>query len=135
MNNFSIIVDCPDSYLDILKVFFLFLSKNWPDRKNTIYVTTQNETIDSPENVVFVKCGDNLNSIGRAKEAIKLIKDDFFLTLDCDDYISSPVDNSVLETIVDYMSVNELRYVRLWETKNREQKKYKTDLKNLYLYF
>ena len=63
--NIPIIVDCPDCYLDILNVFFIFISKNWPDRDNKIYVTTQKEVIEAPDNVEFVKCGCDANSIGR----------------------------------------------------------------------
>lgn len=126
MNNCPIIVDCPDEYLDILNVFFIFLSKNWPTRTNKIFVVTQEETIDCPENVEFVKCGKNLNSIQRTKQAIKLIDDDYFLIINCDDFICSPIDDDLIQKIVDHMKNNKVDYIRIWETPNKEHKKYPT---------
>lgn len=131
-SDLPIIVDCPDSYLDVLNVFFIFLSKNWSDRKNKIYVATQNEEIPAPNNVEFVKCGLDANSIVRTKEVLKRVKSDYFLSLNCDDFIYSKVDNYLLDDLMTFIINNNLDYVRIWETKNREQKKYKTLFPNLY---
>lgn len=132
MPNYSIIVDCPDCYLDILKVFFFFLEKNWPARNQKIYVVTQNQTIDSPDNVEFIKCGDNLNSIQRTKKAIEKISDEYVLIIDCDDFIGKRVDDSLIDNLLTFASSNEIDYIRVWNFSNHEQKKYKTKFNHLY---
>ena len=132
MPSYSIIVDCPDSYLDILNIFFIFIEKNWKNRTSKIYITTQEESIDCPSNVEFVKCGDDLNSIERTKVAINKISDDYIFVLDCDDFIFKPIDNNRINDLVTFMEGNNISYLRLWETKNIEQKKYKTSDKHIF---
>lgn len=81
MHKYAIIIDCPDEYLDILQIFFIFLNKNWKDRTSTIYVTTETKEIDCPKNVVFIKCGKGKNSIQRSKCALANIIDDYVMIL------------------------------------------------------
>ena len=127
MSKYSILIDCPDDYLDILDVFFKYLNKNWPDRTTTIYVTTNEKDTVSPENVYFVKCGGGNTSIQRSMKAIELIKERHILILDCDCFISKKVDDKEMDYIVDYMINNQIKYVRIWQTINKEQCKYKCD--------
>ncbi|MBQ6921203.1 MAG: hypothetical protein IJQ72_04820 [Bacilli bacterium] len=132
MIDYSIIIDCPDEYLDILNVFFIFCEKNWPTRKSKIFITSQNDEIKAPNNVEFVKCGKGLNSIQRTKEALKLIKTKYILIIDCDDIISKKVDDKSIDDMLIYAEKNKLSYIQVWSLKNREQRKYKTGFKGLY---
>lgn len=132
MLNYSIIVDCPDEYLDILNIFFFFLEKNWKNRTQTIYVTTQESEIEHPDNVIFVKCGNKANSIQRALNALQLINDEYVLILNSDDFIGKKINDEIIDQLLQYAINNDIKYVRVWKSKNREQKKYKTKLKGLY---
>lgn len=132
MIDYSIIIDCPDSYLDILRVFFIFLDRNWKTRTHKIFITSQNEEIEHPTNVEFVKCGQGLNSIQRSKKALELIDTNYVLFIDCDDFIGKPILNSNIDNMLEYASINEIKYIRVWKTKNREHRKYKTEYKKLY---
>lgn len=132
MSKYSVIVDCPDSYLDILKVFFIFAEKNWKDREATIYVTTQKMEIDHPSNVVFIKCGEEFNSIQRAKKALSIVKEDYALILNSDDFFTRKVDNNELNNLIDYAIEKDIKYIRVWRTINKEHRMYKTDYKGLY---
>lgn len=132
MIDYSIIIDCPDSYLDILKVFFVFLEKNWKTRSQKIFVTTQSATIDHPTGVEFIKCGFDMNSIQRSKIALPHISSKYILIMDCDDFISKKVDDLDIENLLKYASDNSIKYIRVWKTRNREHKKYKTTFKNLF---
>ena len=132
MNNYSILIDCPDEYLDILVVFFNYLQVNWPDRKSPIYITTNSKTIVVPENVTFIKCCFGNNSVERSKKALEEIKDKYVLILDCDCFISKPVDEKTLTNLVDYMEQNDIKYIKLWKSTNFEQRKYKTDFSKMY---
>ena len=132
MNNYSILIDCPDEYLDILVVFFNYLRLNWPDRKNTIYITTNSKRIIAPDNVVFIECGFDNDSIQRSKTALETIKDRYVLIMDCDCFVSKPVCDKEMTNLVEYMEQNSIKYIKLWKSVNREQRKYKTDFVNLY---
>lgn len=132
MISYSIVIDCPDTYLDILKIFFIFYEKNWSSNTHKIYVTSQNSEINHPKNVEFIKCGDKLNSIQRTKIALKLIKDKYVLILGCDDYFGKKVNEDEINRLLEYIDANSIKYVCVWKLKNREHKKYKTTYKNLY---
>lgn len=132
MNSFAVLVDCPDSYFDILEVFFACLNRHWPERKATIYVTTNEKDIKSLENTVFIKCGNNLNSIERSKIALNSIKESYLLILDCDCFFFGDISEDYLNYLVAEMKNNRFNYVRLWKTPNKEQKKYKTQTPSLY---
>lgn len=132
MNNYSIIVDCPDEYLDILRVFFFFVDKNWKNRTQRIFITSQNEEIEHPDNVEFVKCGLGNNSIQRTKKALEIIDTKYVLIIQCDDFIGKPIDEKKIADMLQFADRNGYVYVRVWETKNCEQRKYKTGFKDLY---
>ena len=132
MNKYSVLIDCPDEYLDILTIFFKFLELNWLKRINTIYITTNTQTIEAPENVIFIKCGSGNNSIERSRIAISQIKERYIVILDCDCFISKQVDENEINALIEYMTKKNIKYIKLWKSKNREQKKYKTGCNNLY---
>lgn len=132
MLDYSILVDCPDSYFDLLQVFLTYLSINWPSSLDKLYVTTNNNDISSYKTVRFVKCGYNLNSIQRSKMALEIIKTKFVIIMDCDCFVSKIVDDNEINDLIEYMSEKEIGYVKLWKSKNKEQKKCKTDFAKLY---
>ena len=132
MIDYSIIIDCPDEYLDILNIFFIFCEKNWPNRKNTIFVTSQNEEIPAPNNVIFVKCGLGKNSIQRTKEALKIINSKHVLIIDCDDFIGKTINYESINNMLEFASKNDIKYIQIWNLGNKEQKKYKTGFDGLY---
>ena len=132
MTNYSILIDCPDEYLDILELFFIFLEANWKDRKAHIYISTQESEISHPENVTFIKCGFNKNSIERSIIAINSIKEDYILTLCCDNYPAKIVDDYEISNLVNYMKNTSAKYIQIWRLKNKEQRKYPTNYKGLY---
>ncbi|MCK9198406.1 MAG: hypothetical protein M0P49_02270 [Bacilli bacterium] len=127
---YAILIDCPDEYLDILHVFFLYLEKNWRDCPATIYITTNEKEIDHPNNVVFVKCGFNINSIQRSKIAINTINENFLLILDCDCLFRKKINSNIINLLVDYLDKVDAKYCRLW--KNPCSYLYKTSFKHLY---
>ncbi len=132
MINYSILIDCPDEYLDILNLFFIFLEKNWSTHKAHIYVTTQEGEITHPNNISFIKCGRNKNSVERSLVAAKIIKEEFILTLGCDNYPIDTVNDDYIDELIEYMKVNNAKYVQIWKMKNKEHRKYKTDFEGLY---
>lgn len=132
MNNYTILIDCPDVYLDILKVFFIFLNKNWKTRTCPIYISTQEHEIAHPDNVFFIKCGADKNCTERSIIAANQIDTKYIITIDCDDFISKAVDDSQIEQLIKYMDINGIKYVQIWRLKNKEQRKYKTDFNGLY---
>ena len=132
MHNYSLLIDCPDSYLDILRVFFCFLEKNWKTRNCTIYVSTQSKEIEHPDNVVFIKCGENKNCTERSLLALDYIQTKYIITIDCDDFIYYSVNNQRIDDLVDFMNSNNIKYVQIWRLKNKEPRKYKTAFKGLY---
>ena len=132
MINYSILIDCPDEYLDILNIFFIYIGKNWKSRAATIYVTTQEAEITHPDNVRFIKCGTKKNSIERSLVALGYIQDDYFLTLGCDNYPILPVNELYIESLLSFMAKEGIRYTQIWKMHNKEHRKYKTSYQGLY---
>lgn len=132
MNNYSILIDCPDCYLDILRVFFVFLSKNWKNRKSHIYISTQESDIEHPDNISFIKCGKNKSCIERSLVAMDYIQEKYIITVDCDDFIFKEVDDSIFDELVKFMHINKAKCIQIWKLKNKEHRKYKTDFPGLY---
>ena len=132
MHNYSILIDCPDSYSDILDIFLKYLNKNWSDCPAKIFITTNFYKIDNLKNIQFVKCGEGLNSIQRSAVALKEIKDEYILILDCDCFISKKVDNNEIDSIIKFAKDYGIKYVRVWKTKNKEQIKYPSSCDGFY---
>lgn len=130
----SFLIDCPDSYLDILAVFFIFLEKNFEDKDYTFFITTESKEIPVPKgfDIRFVKCGFGYNSLERASICLKQISVPFIIVVDCDCFFSKKIDCDLLDKLLDIIVQKKLSYVRLWQTKNKEQRKYQADYPNLY---
>lgn len=132
MINYSILIDCPDEYLDILRIFFIFLEKNWRDRKARIFVSTQESEIPHPDNVTFIKCGLDKNSVERSLFSIKRIKEPYIVTLVCDNYPICRVNESEIEDLVNFMELNNAKYIQIWKMNNKEHRKYKANHNGLF---
>lgn len=130
--NYSVLIDCPDCYLDVLSIFFRFLNKNWVQRECAVYISTQNKEIECPKNVYFIKCGENKNSIQRSVFAMQRISTKYIITLNSDDFIAGKISNQNIERLIDFMASHDAEYMQIWKLKNKEQRKYRTDLKDIY---
>ena len=54
------------------------------------------------------------------------------MILDCDDIIGKSVNCNSINSLLEYSFENGIEYIRVWRTKNREHKKYKTDYDGLF---
>lgn len=129
---YTILVDCPDCYLDVLKIFLTLLEENWPHRKCRVCVSTQSKIVDGFDNIDFIKCGENRNSIQRSVFVMQTIDSEYVLTLNSDNFITKRVDNEEIQKLINFMRLNEVDYLQIWKLKNREQRKYKTAVNDIY---
>lgn len=130
--SYSLLIDCPDCYLDILSIFLFFLDKNWKDRICTVYVSTQTKDILCPKNVKFIKCGENKNSIERSVIAMNKINTKYVALLNSDDFFIRPISNERIQELIDFMLFKNIEYLQVWKLKNKEHRLYKTEFDGVY---
>lgn len=131
--NYCVLIDCPDEYTDVLSIFLNFMTRNWADEDLLFYVAGETQDIsDLPSNISLIKCGKDLNYMARTRETIKHINEDYIIVINCDCIPFKKVDTKELDSVVEHAIANNIRYISIWKSKNREQRKYKTDFKDLY---
>ena len=126
MDNIAIVVMSCDSYSDLWDGFFETKERFWKDCPFNTYLVTNNKQCDL-KHAVSIKCGDEFNWVGRLRECLKTIKEDTIILMLEDYYISNYVDQKEVESLVDFLSQENVSYCKLETRGTKFPKKYKKD--------
>lgn len=110
-NRLSIYVSSPDSYSDVLDVYIRCFKKYWKDCPYELILTTNSHYYDGIKCICNNNPGDSW--VERTIAAYSQISSKYILLM-CDDIlINSKVDNEKIESILDYMDENDIKFCRL----------------------
>lgn len=111
----SIYISSPDSYADVLKIFFKGFRKYWSDCPYEFILATNTKSYEGITCIKNNKQGDTW--VGRTLEALPNIRTKYVMVM-CDDVIiTGKVDGVAIERVLDYMDDHAIRYCRLFPTK------------------
>lgn len=110
-NRLSIYVSSPDSYSDVLEVYLRCFKKYWSDCPYEFILTTNSRNYEGVTCICNNKPGDTW--IERTIAAYSHITSKYILMM-CDDIlINGNVDNEKIESILDFMDDNNIKFCRL----------------------
>ena len=118
-NRLSIYVSSPDSYSDVLEVYLKCFKKYWSDCPYEFILTTNSRNYEGATCICNNKPGDTW--IERTIAAYSHITSKYILMM-CDDIlINGKIDNEKIESILDYMDQNDIKFCRLKPVKQGEK--------------
>lgn len=107
----SIYVSSPDSYSDVLEVYLRCFKKYWNDCPYEFILTTNSRNYEGVTCICNNKPGDTW--VERTIATYSHITSKYILMM-CDDIlINGKVDNEKIESILDYMEENDIKFCRL----------------------
>lgn len=115
----SIYVSSPDSYSDVLEVYLRCFKKYWNDCPYEFILTTNSRNYEGVTCICNNKPGDTW--VERTIAAYSHITSKYILMM-CDDIlINGKIDNEKIESILDYMDHNDIKFCRLKPVKQGEK--------------
>lgn len=110
-NRLSIYVSSPDSYSDVFDVYLRCFRKFWRDCPYEFILTTNSHRYDGIKCICNNNPGDSW--VERTIAAYPLITSKYILMM-CDDIlINGKVENEKIESILNYMDENDIKFCRL----------------------
>lgn len=106
-----LVLSC-DAYRDLWDDFFNLRDIYWNDCPYKWYLVTESEDYIR-EGVEVIQCGKELNWIGRFREAVTRIDAKYFGIYLEDYFISSPVNNSVINELLHVMENNNVSMINV----------------------
>lgn len=118
-----IFLSSADSYSDIWDLFFLLFKKNWPEYNGTIYLNTQEKTIQVEGlNIVCTKLG-NIGGFGKEMRAcLDLIESDSVLLILIDFIFMGKVNDFKIQEYFNFFKEQNLDTLNFYSFKSVNQK-------------
>ena len=114
IENLTVLIHSCGAYSDLWSGQIEMLNRHWRDRPRTIILTDTNPNDYSFDGVEIFCAGDKKEITDRIEAILPEIKTEYvFVTLD-DYYLLKDVDNSRMESLVNFMSENNYDYIRLF---------------------
>jgi hypothetical protein len=111
-NDLTIIIVSCDAYQDIDYQYLKFLHENWRDCPFEIVFAMETKQIERYD-IKTVVCGENTTWTQRAIEAVKSAKTQYILLSIEDLFISKPVNNTDILSILDFVKKEKIKYYRI----------------------
>lgn len=107
----AVFVCSPNSYSDVLQIFIECMKKNWPNCPYDFILATNDQSYPNIKVINNYKKSDGWTD--RALPVLKSINYEYVILL-CDDaFISKPINNSEIDSILNVMEQKGFRYCRL----------------------
>ena len=107
-NNFSILVNSTDSFIDCWTPFFLLFKKHWPDYNGKIYLNSEDKSykLEGLE-IISIKSGLSLSTWSECLQyAIKSIEEDYLIYMQEDYFLHSKVNNILINKYFELFKIN-----------------------------
>ena len=109
----AILISTYDPYSEALRISLEMFKRFWPDCKYEFIVANNTKKIDD-DTITLINCGDDSKSwCARALKAINQSKADYYIMLMEDIFITKPVDNAEIESIINFMKKNNIDFYKL----------------------
>lgn len=108
----AIVVLSFDGYSDLWNNFFFLFNKYWSDNKYPIYLVTNNAK-PSYKGVTILNVGDEVSWSRRAREAMKMINEDYIMLMLEDYFIGEKVDSNHIKDLLEYTKSHQIDYLRI----------------------
>lgn len=108
----AVVVMSCDSYSDLWNDFFELKNKYWAQCPYRTYLVTNNISANI-ENVITIHCGNQVNWTGRLMKCLNEIKEEKVILMLEDYYISSWVDNTLVNEALEIMQETGAAYYKL----------------------
>lgn len=113
MNNISIIVNSCDAFADCWKPFIHSIKKEWDDCPWPVYIISNNQEIDTPEGIKFLKVGKDRKFASNLKQALSSTDSKHIIYLQEDYFLNRKVNQKAIESHIEYCIQHDVDYMRL----------------------
>lgn len=113
MNSVAIIVSSCDFFKDCWKPFIFSIQKYWADCPYPIYIVSNNDEIEAPSGISFIKVGEDKKFASNLRAALNQIDADYVIYLQEDYWLNKKVVNAAIARHLDYCTNNHIDYLRL----------------------
>lgn len=113
MDNVAIIVSSCDFFKDCWEPFILSVQKYWADCPYPIYILSNNDEIETPKGISFIKVGEDKMFASNLHAALNQIDEEYVIYLQEDYWLNRKVDNEAIAQHLKYAVENNIDYLRL----------------------
>ena len=113
MTEAAIVVNSCDAFNDCWKPFIHSVLKYWENCPYNIYIISNNNEIECPKGITFLKVGEDKKFASNLKKAIKKIDCDYIIYLQEDYFLDCKVRQETIEAHLEYCIKNNVDYLRL----------------------
>lgn len=110
-DDLAIIIPACDAYLDIFTEYLRYFKKNWSDCPFELILVSEEEKYED-DRVTSITAGKEVNWTGRVLKGVEACNCPFILTMMEDQFISSKIDTSNFNDILDFMRRHKIKYYR-----------------------
>ncbi len=111
--NIVVVVSSCDFFKDCWEPFIYSIKKFWTDCPYPIYIVSNNESIDTPAGISFIKVGDDKKFASNLRAAINQIDADYIIYLQEDYWLNKRVNNDDIARHLEYCIMHQIDYLRL----------------------
>lgn len=109
----AIIVSSCDFFKECWGPFIYSVKKYWGDCRYPMYILSNNNSIETPEGISFVKVGEDKKFSSNLKVALKQVDADYVIYLQEDYWLNKLVDSKAIDEHLQYCVENDVDYLRL----------------------
>lgn len=111
--NVAIVVSSCDFFKDCWEPFIYSIKKFWEECPYPIYIVSNNDSIDTPAGISFIKVGEDKKFASNLRAAIKEVDADYIIYLQDDYWLNKRVNNDDIAQHLDYCIQHQVDYLRL----------------------
>ena len=113
MNKVAIVVSSCDHFKDCWAPFIASIKKYWPDCPYLVYIISNNDEIETPNGISFIKVGQDRKFAANLHVALNQIDTDYLIYLQEDYWLNKTVNTATITSHIDYCVKNQIDYLRL----------------------
>lgn len=102
-----------DDYKDLWRDFIHLFEENWPECPYDMYIVNQQENIDYESKFKIINAGKEAEYSRKVQTALEKINADYYLLLLDDFFLSKKIESNILESLLEYIYINDIKYCSL----------------------
>ena len=112
-NRTAVVVSSCDYFEDCWKPFIFSILKYWDDCPFHIYIISNFKDTDTPDNISFLKVGEDRKFSSNLKKALNQIDAEYIIYMQEDYWLNNPVNTASIVRHINYCEQNAIDYMRL----------------------